>query len=66
MLVCDGSGKYQGIIGVVVAFGYAVGPVMGGALAQKVSWRVRARSISAAHNANICLNHCIVSVVLLD
>ncbi|EPS96601.1 hypothetical protein FOMPIDRAFT_1032316 [Fomitopsis schrenkii] len=32
-------GKYQGIIGVVVAFGYAVGPVMGGALAQKVSWR---------------------------
>lgn len=34
-------GKYQGIIGGVVALGYAIGPVIGGALAQKVSWRVR-------------------------
>ena len=33
-------GKYQGIIGVVVAFGFAIGPLIGGALAQKVSWRV--------------------------
>lgn len=33
-------GKYQGIIGVVVAFGFAIGPFMGGALAEKVSWRV--------------------------
>ncbi|KAF8869428.1 major facilitator superfamily-domain-containing protein [Infundibulicybe gibba] len=32
-------GKYQGIIGVFVAFGYAVGPLIGGALAQKVTWR---------------------------
>ncbi|TFK32425.1 MFS general substrate transporter [Crucibulum laeve] len=32
-------GKYQGLIGGVVAFGYAVGPLIGGALAQKVSWR---------------------------
>ncbi|KAJ3481648.1 hypothetical protein NLI96_g7519 [Meripilus lineatus] len=32
-------GKYQGIIGVVVAFGFAIGPFMGGALAEKVSWR---------------------------
>ncbi|KAF7300254.1 MFS drug transporter [Mycena kentingensis (nom. inval.)] len=32
-------GKYQGIIMVVVAFGYAVGPVVGGALAQHVGWR---------------------------
>ncbi|KAF8185154.1 MFS general substrate transporter [Pholiota molesta] len=32
-------GKYQGIIGSVVAIGYAIGPVIGGALAQKVSWR---------------------------
>ncbi|KAF8959374.1 major facilitator superfamily domain-containing protein [Flammula alnicola] len=32
-------GKYQGIIGAVVALGYAIGPVIGGALAQKVSWR---------------------------
>ncbi|EPT02404.1 hypothetical protein FOMPIDRAFT_1029277 [Fomitopsis schrenkii] len=32
-------GKYQGIIGVVVAFGFAIGPLIGGALAQKVSWR---------------------------
>lgn len=34
-------GKYQGIIGVVVAFGYAIGPLIGGALAEKVTWRVR-------------------------
>jgi MFS family permease len=34
-------GKYQGIIGGVVAIGYAIGPVIGGALAQKVGWRVR-------------------------
>lgn len=33
-------GKYQGIIGGVVALGYAIGPLIGGALAQKVSWRV--------------------------
>ncbi|KAF5321749.1 hypothetical protein D9619_001273 [Psilocybe cf. subviscida] len=32
-------GKYQGIIGGVVALGYAIGPVIGGALAQKASWR---------------------------
>ncbi|KAJ7697605.1 major facilitator superfamily domain-containing protein [Mycena rosella] len=32
-------GKYQGIIGGVMALGYAIGPVMGGALAQKVGWR---------------------------
>lgn len=34
-------GKYQGIIGGAVALGYAIGPVIGGALSQKVSWRVR-------------------------
>ncbi|CAK5262070.1 unnamed protein product [Mycena citricolor] len=32
-------GKYQGIIGAVVAVGYAIGPVVGGALAQHVGWR---------------------------
>ncbi|KAF8161653.1 major facilitator superfamily domain-containing protein [Crassisporium funariophilum] len=32
-------GKYQGIIGAVIALGYAIGPVIGGALSQKVSWR---------------------------
>ncbi|KAI0667093.1 MFS general substrate transporter [Trametes maxima] len=32
-------GKYQGIIGVVVAFGFAVGPLLGGALAEKAGWR---------------------------
>ncbi|KAJ7032041.1 major facilitator superfamily domain-containing protein [Mycena alexandri] len=34
-------GKYQGIIGggELVAIGYAIGPVIGGALAQKVGWR---------------------------
>jgi MFS family permease len=33
-------GKYQGIIGVIVAFGYAIGPVIGGALSENVTWRV--------------------------
>ncbi|THV06972.1 MFS general substrate transporter [Dendrothele bispora CBS 962.96] len=32
-------GKYQGIIGGVVAVGYTIGPIIGGVLAQKVSWR---------------------------
>ncbi|KAJ7235145.1 major facilitator superfamily domain-containing protein [Mycena haematopus] len=32
-------GKYQGIIGGVVAIGYAIGPVIGGALSQSVGWR---------------------------
>ncbi|KAF7326111.1 MFS drug transporter [Mycena kentingensis (nom. inval.)] len=34
-------GKYQGIIGggELVAIGYAIGPVIGGALAQSVGWR---------------------------
>ncbi|KAH8110380.1 MFS general substrate transporter [Phellopilus nigrolimitatus] len=32
-------GKYQGIIGVVVALGYGVGPLIGGVLSEKVSWR---------------------------
>ncbi|KAJ7060937.1 MFS general substrate transporter [Mycena amicta] len=32
-------GKYQGIIGGVVAIGYAIGPVIGGALAQSVGWK---------------------------
>ncbi|KAL5536247.1 hypothetical protein ACEPAF_68 [Sanghuangporus sanghuang] len=32
-------GKYQGIIGVVVALGYGIGPLIGGALSEKVSWR---------------------------
>lgn len=40
LIFCTYSGKYQGIIGVVVAFGYGVGPLIGGALAEKVSWRV--------------------------
>ncbi|KAJ7634547.1 MFS general substrate transporter [Roridomyces roridus] len=31
-------GKYQGIIGGVVAVGYAIGPVIGGALSQNVGW----------------------------
>ncbi|KAJ7183008.1 MFS general substrate transporter [Mycena crocata] len=32
-------GKYQGLVGGVVAIGYAVGPILGGALAQTVGWR---------------------------
>ncbi|KAF8634502.1 hypothetical protein AX17_004199 [Amanita inopinata Kibby_2008] len=32
-------GKYQGFIGVIVALGYAIGPVIGGALSENVNWR---------------------------
>ncbi|KAH9925946.1 MFS general substrate transporter [Epithele typhae] len=32
-------GKYQGIIGVVVAFGFAVGPLLGGVISEKVGWQ---------------------------
>ncbi|KIJ39864.1 hypothetical protein M422DRAFT_230422 [Sphaerobolus stellatus SS14] len=32
-------GKYQGIIGGFVALRYAIGPLIGGALAEKVTWR---------------------------
>ncbi|KAJ3521667.1 hypothetical protein NMY22_g12217 [Coprinellus aureogranulatus] len=32
-------GKYQGIIGMFNVLGYAIGPIIGGALAEKVSWR---------------------------
>ncbi|KAF8991171.1 major facilitator superfamily domain-containing protein [Cyathus striatus] len=31
--------KYQGFMGGVIAFGYTIGPLIGGALAQNVSWR---------------------------
>ncbi|KAJ7154928.1 MFS general substrate transporter [Mycena crocata] len=31
-------GKYQGIIGGVIGVGYAIGPPIGGALAQRVGW----------------------------
>ena len=39
-------GKYQGIMGVIVAFGYAIGPVIGGALSENVTWRVCLRRIT--------------------
>ncbi|KAF5364758.1 hypothetical protein D9758_009296 [Tetrapyrgos nigripes] len=32
-------GKYVGVVGVVIAVGSCVGPIVGGALAQHVSWR---------------------------
>ncbi|KIJ18330.1 hypothetical protein PAXINDRAFT_71564, partial [Paxillus involutus ATCC 200175] len=32
-------GKYQGIIAGAIALGYAIGPPVGGALSEKVSWR---------------------------
>ncbi|THH27805.1 hypothetical protein EUX98_g6383 [Antrodiella citrinella] len=32
-------GKYQGIIGGVNALGFSIGPLIGGALAEKTSWR---------------------------
>lgn len=56
-------GKYQGIIGGVVALGYAIGPIIGGALAQKVSWRV-----STEHFFSIVLRilTSTFQVVLLD
>lgn len=33
-------GKYIGIIGGVISLGYALGPLIGGALSEKASWRV--------------------------
>ena len=33
-------GKYIGYVGVFLAFGQGVGPLLGGALTEKVSWRV--------------------------
>ncbi|KIP08655.1 hypothetical protein PHLGIDRAFT_365365 [Phlebiopsis gigantea 11061_1 CR5-6] len=32
-------GKYQGIIGGVISLGYALGPVIGGVISEKASWR---------------------------
>ncbi|KAJ3552204.1 hypothetical protein NP233_g12937 [Leucocoprinus birnbaumii] len=32
-------GKYQGIMGSFIIFGYVMGPIIGGGLAQKASWR---------------------------
>ncbi|KIY51784.1 MFS general substrate transporter [Fistulina hepatica ATCC 64428] len=32
-------GKYQGLIGGVVALGYCLGPIMGGSLAENVGWQ---------------------------
>ncbi|XP_006460567.1 hypothetical protein AGABI2DRAFT_203654 [Agaricus bisporus var. bisporus H97] len=32
-------GKYQGIMGGVITLGYAIGPITGGVLAEKASWR---------------------------
>ncbi|KAK2464422.1 hypothetical protein APHAL10511_003570 [Amanita phalloides] len=32
-------GKYQGLVGTISALGYTIGPVIGGPLAEKVSWR---------------------------
>jgi MFS family permease len=37
----DARGKYQAIIATVSAIGSGVGPVIGGAFAQRASWRVR-------------------------
>ncbi|KAF9238665.1 major facilitator superfamily domain-containing protein [Melanogaster broomeanus] len=51
-------GKYQGIIGVVVAIGYAIGPPLGGALSEKVSWRW-------CFWVNIPVSLCATCVVLL-
>ncbi|KAN0079872.1 Major facilitator superfamily domain containing protein [Tylopilus felleus] len=38
-VLCIFAGKYQGIISGAIALGYAIGPPIGGALAQRVSWR---------------------------
>jgi MFS family permease len=54
-------GKYQGIVLGVVAFGYAVGPILGGVLAQKVSWRV-----SDLATDPFSRTHLVRTVVLLD
>lgn len=32
-------GKYNGFIGAAVAFGNGIGPIIGGALAEKAGWR---------------------------
>ena len=49
-LIFLARGKYQGIIGGFISLGYAIGPIIGGALAQKVSWRVRSYTLSYTIN----------------
>ena len=56
-------GKYEGIIGGFISVGFAVGPIVGGALAQKVGWRVRLY-ILPWHDCSLYLIRHIV--VLLD
>ncbi|KAK2464452.1 hypothetical protein APHAL10511_003600 [Amanita phalloides] len=32
-------GKYSGIMGFIIAFGYAIGPIIGGALCENLTWK---------------------------
>ena len=38
-LISMPRGKYQGFIGGFMSLGYAMGPIVGGVLAEKLSWR---------------------------
>jgi MFS family permease len=52
-MIVMSRGKYQGIIGGFIALGYAIGPVLGGVLAEKISWRVSTYTLSHMIAADI-------------
>ena len=53
-IISGSRGKYQGIIGVFVALGNGIGPLIGGVLSEKVTWRVSS-SFSLQSSADSCV-----------
>ena len=70
-LICPSTirGKYIGYVGVFLAFGQGVGPLLGGALTEKISWRVSLVMLINVQRALIITYHSFqtrVLVVFLD